>query len=312
MTTAEDRRTMFIALAGATAISFAPLLYIRSDTSALTGAFYRMLYALPLLAILVWMGKGEDGRSSRSRWLAFCAGVLLAIDFAAYHSAIDYIGSGIATMIGNSQVFIVTLVSWWFLGEHPNRFILLALPMVMFGLVLISGIWDDAPYGEDPVKGVIGGILAAVFYSSFLILYRQSNRIGAPAVNSQFDATAGATLGLIFLGSMSLTGIGIEPIEHGFTWPGHGWLILLAVFCQVIGWFAITYALPRLPASHTSFAILLQPVLTIVWGVLLLGESPSMMQSSGMVLIFVAIIVVTLFGAAEETDSSSNPAALSE
>ena len=36
----EDRRTMVIALAGATLISFAPLLYIQSDTAPLTGAFF--------------------------------------------------------------------------------------------------------------------------------------------------------------------------------------------------------------------------------------------------------------------------------
>ena len=306
MATAEDRRTMLIALAGATVISFAPLLYIRSDTTPLTGAFYRMLYALPLLGLLVWTSKKEDPRESNSRWLAFGAGILLAIDFAGYHSAIDYIGSGIATMIGNSQVIIVTLVSWWILGERPNRFILLALPMVMFGLVLISGIWDDAPYGEDPVKGVIGGIVAAVFYSSFLIAYRQSNRVGGPAVNAQFDATTGATIGLLVLGSMPLSGVGIEAIDHTITWPGHGWLLLLAITCQVVGWIAITYALPRLPAAHTSFAVLLQPVLTIVWGVLLLSESPSVQQSTGMILIFAAIIAVTLFGAAEDSTQSTD------
>ena len=306
MATAEDRRTMLIALAGATVISFAPLLYIRSDTTPLTGAFYRMLYALPLLGLLVWTSKKEDPRESNSRWLAFGAGILLAIDFAGYHSAIDYIGSGIATMIGNSQVIIVTLVSWWILGERPNRFILLALPMVMFGLVLISGIWDDAPYGEDPVKGLIGGTVAAVFDSSFLIAYRQSNRVGGPAVNAQFDATAGATIGLLVLGSMPLSGVGIEAIDHTITWPGHGWLLLLAITCQVVGWIAITYALPRLPAAHTSFAVLLQPVLTIVWGVLLLSESPSVQQSTGMILIFAAIIAVTLFGAAEDSNQSTD------
>ena len=300
MATVEDRRTMLIALAGATVISFAPLLYIRSDTTPLTGAFYRMLYALPLLGLLVWTSKKEDPRNSNSRWLAFGAGVLLAIDFAGYHSAIDYIGSGIATMIGNSQVIIVTLVSWWLLGERPNRFILLSLPLVMFGLILISGIWDDAPYGEDPVKGVIGGMVAAVFYSSFLIVYRQSNRIGGPAVNAQFDATTGATLGILILGSMPLTSVGIEAIDHSFSLPNHGWLILLAISCQVIGWIAITYALPRLPAAHTSFAVLLQPVLTIIWGVILLNESPSLQQSAGMALIFAAIIAVTLFGATED------------
>ncbi|MED6312280.1 MAG: DMT family transporter [Candidatus Thermoplasmatota archaeon] len=300
MAAVEDRRTMLIALAGATVISFAPLLYIRSDTTPLTGAFYRMLYALPLLGLLIWTSKKEDPRNSNSRRLAFGAGVLLAIDFAGYHSAIDYIGSGIATMIGNSQVIIVTLVSWWLLGERPNRFILLSLPLVMFGLVLISGIWDDAPYGEDPVKGVIGGMVAAVFYSSFLIVYRQSNRIGGPAVNAQFDATTGATLGILILGSMPLTSVGIEAIDHSITWPNHGWLILLALSCQVIGWIAITYALPRLPAAHTSFAVLLQPVLTIIWGVILLNESPSLQQSAGMALIFAAIIAVTLFGTTED------------
>ena len=292
---------MAIALLGATIISFAPLLYIQSDTTPLTGAFYRMFYALPLLGLLVLISKKRDPRDQNSRWLAFGAGILLAIDFAGYHSAIDYIGSGIATMIGNSQVIIVTLVTWWLFGERPNRFILLSLPMVMFGLVLISGVWDDAPYGEDPVKGVIGGVVAAIFYSSFLIAYRQSNRIGGPAVNAQFDATAGATLGILILGTIPLRPIGIEAIDHTISWPNHGWLVLLAVSCQVIGWIAITYALPRLPAAHTSFAVLTQPVLTIIWGMLILGEEPSMQQSAGMVLILVSVISVTAFGDAKAT-----------
>ena len=177
--TADDRRTMLIALAGATLISFAPLLYIQSESAPLTGAFFRMLYALPLLALLVWFLKREDNRGPRDRMLAFSAGLLLAIDFMGYHSAIDYIGSGIATMIGNSQVIIVTLSSWLLFGERPNRYILLSLPMVMLGLLLISGIWDENPFGSDPVKGVIGGIVAAIFYSSFLIVYRYSNRVRA-------------------------------------------------------------------------------------------------------------------------------------
>ncbi len=298
---ADDRRIMLIALFGAMLLSFAPLLYIQSDTSPLTGAFFRMLYALPILIFLVWYLNQDDQRGRKNRMLAFSAGLLLAIDFAGYHSAIDYIGSGIATLIGNSQVIIVTLVSWWLLGERPNRMILLALPMVMLGLLFISGIWDDEPYGDDPIKGVVGGIVAAIFYSSFLIIYRFSNRIRAPSVNLQLDATVGAATGLLIVGILPLSSLDIEPIDFSFTWPGHGWIILLAVSCQVIGWIAITYALPRLPAAHTSFAILLQPVLTILWGVIILSEKPSIQQIGGMSLIFAAIIAVTVFGTAEAT-----------
>ncbi len=298
---ADDRRIMLIALFGAMLLSFAPLLYIRSDTSPVTGAFFRMLYALPILFFLVWYLNRDDQRGSKSRMLAFAAGLLLAIDFVGYHSAIDYIGSGIATLIGNSQVVIVTLVSWWMFGERPNRMILLALPMVMLGLMFISGIWDDEPYGDDPIKGVIAGVVAAIFYSSFLILYRFSNRIRAPSVNLQLDATAGAATGLLIAGILPLSNLDIEPIDFSFAWPGHAWLILLAVSCQVIGWISITYALPRLPAAHTSFAILLQPVLTILWGVIILSEEPSIQQIAGMSLIFAAIIAVTAFGTAENT-----------
>ena len=293
---AGDRRTMLIALAGAFLLSFAPLFYIQSETTPITGAFFRMAYAIPILLILVWYLNREDSRSFNTRMLTFAAGILLAIDFAGYHSAIDYIGSGIATLIGNSQVIIVTLSSWWLFGERPNRMILLALPMVMLGLVFIAGIWDDEPYGEDPFKGVIASILAAIFYSSFLILYRYSNRIKAPSANLQFDATIGAATGLLLIGIAPLEGLDIEPINFTLSWPGHGWLILLAISCQIIGWIAITFALPRLPAAHTSFAVLLQPVLTIVWGVILLSETPSLQQMVGMTLIFSAIIAVTMFG----------------
>ena len=255
-----------------------------------------MVYAIPILLILVWYLNREDSRSFNTRMLTFAAGILLAIDFAGYHSAIDYIGSGIATLIGNSQVIIVTLSSWWLFGERPNRMILLALPMVMLGLVFIAGIWDDEPFGEDPFKGVIASIVAAIFYSSFLILYRYSNRIKAPSANLQFDATIGAAIGLLLIGIAPLEGLDIEPINFTLSWPGHGWLILLAISCQIIGWIAITFALPRLPAAHTSFAVLLQPVLTIVWGVILLSETPSLQQMVGMTLIFSAIIAVTMFG----------------
>ena len=304
-TPADDRRIMLIALFGAMLLSFAPLLYIRSNTSPVTGAFFRMLYALPILIFLVWYLNRDDPRGIRNRALAFSAGLLLAIDFVGYHSAIDYIGSGIATLIGNSQVVIVTLASWWMFGERPNRMIIFALPMVMLGLMLISGIWDDEPYGDDPIKGVVGGIVAAIFYSSFLILYRFSNRIQAPSVNLQLDATAGAATGLLIAGILPLSRLDIEPIDFSFTWPGHGWIILLAASCQVMGWIAITYALPRLPAAHTSFAILLQPVLTILWGVIILSEKPSIQQIGGMSLIFAAIIAVTMFGTAQTTSNDS-------
>ena len=297
----DGRKNMLIALLGSAILSFAPLIYIFTDTNPITGAFFRMFYALPILVLLVFFSKSRDTRDFKSRQLTFIAGLFLAVDFLAYHTAIDYIGTGIATMIGNSQVIIVTIISWKFLGEKPNKSILIVLPIVIIGLVLISGIWDNEPYGKNPSFGVIGGIFAAIFYSSFLIIYRYSNKEKSPAQNLQLDTTAGAAVGLLVLGILPLQFINVESLNIQPSYPSHAWLILLALSCQVLGWIAITYALPRLPAAHTSFALLLQPVLTILWAILLLSEKPSFQQSSGMFLILGSIITVTLFGNTEVT-----------
>ena len=301
MSVDSDRRTMLIALAGAVAISFSPVFYIYSDTNPSTGAFFRMLYALPALALLAYLVRKSDTRSTRTRWTAFGAGLILAPDMLSYHSSMIFIG--IATLIGNSQVIIVTLASWKLFGEKPNQAILISLPVVIIGLALISGLADTDPYGEDPVKGVVFGTMAAFFYSSFLILFRYSNRELAPSSSVQLDATAGAALGLLVLGLLPLSSMAIEPLELQPTWPGHGWLIVLAILCQVAGWLAIAHALPRLPAAHTSFAILLQPVLTLIWGyVILHQEGHSQNQVIGIFLVLAAIIAVTLYGSASSSE----------
>lgn len=304
MTSDTDRRTMLIALAGAVAISFSPVLYVFSGTNPSTGAFFRMLYALPALALLAYLVRSSDTRSSRTRWMAFGAGLILAPDMLSYHSSMIFIGIGIATLIGNSQVIIVTLASWKLFGEKPNPAILLSLPVVVVGLALISGIADSEPYGEDPVKGVIFGMMAAFFYSSFLILFRYSNRELAPSSSVQLDATAGAALGLLVLGLLPLSGYAIEPLDLQPIWPGHGWLIVLALLCQVAGWLAIAHALPRLPAAHVSFAVLLQPVLTLVWGYVILDQDGhSQNQVMGIFLVLAAIIAVTLYGSASSAEA---------
>ena len=291
---------MAIAMFGGVVVSFAPILYALSDANPLTGAFFRMIYALPFLLIIIFFRKAEDTRSVNTRLIALVAGFAFSLDFLAYHSTVDWIGTGIGTLIGNSQVIIVTLMSWWLFGERPNLSILISLPIVMVGLVLISGVLDDNPYGEYPVRGVIAGVFTAIFYSAFLIIYRFANRELAPAVNLQFDSTAGCALGLLILSFLPLQSIYVEPIDFEPKFPTHGWLLALAILSQVMGWLAIAHSLPRLPAAYTSFAILLQPTFTIIWGILLLSESPSLQQAIGMFLILGSIIVVTTSGTVKD------------
>lgn len=277
--------TLAAALIGAVMISFSAIFYGLAGVSPMTGAFYRVAYALPVLFLLWFLRRGQDRRPLSRRWIAVGAGLALASDLLSWHSSIGYIGTGLATLIANTSVIFVAIGAWIFFGEKPRRTTLLAIPVILLGVVLVSGLGGDA-FGSNPVRGTVLALMAAVFYASFLLSIRHSNHEQAPAAGPLMEATLGATVTLLVMG---LIGPGIE---FGFTWPAHGWLLTLAIGSQVIAWLMITYALPRLPAVETATIILIQPALTMAWGALIFDERPSALQILGATIILCGVAVV--------------------
>ena len=96
-----------------------------------------------------------------------------------WHHAIEAVGAGLATVLGNLQVIIVGFFAWLFLGERPSRATLLALPVVLAGVVLISGVIGEDAYGAAPQLGVILGIATAICYAGYLLIIRWGGRTRA-------------------------------------------------------------------------------------------------------------------------------------
>jgi drug/metabolite transporter (DMT)-like permease len=281
--------TLFAALAGALAISFSAILYGLADVSPTTGAFYRATYALPVLVVLWWARRDTDNRTPGKRLIAFAAGLLLGLDIVSWHISIEYIGAGLATLIANSQVVVVAIAAWIFLRERPSRQIGVAIPAVLLGVALVSGLGRGDSFGSNPLLGTGLALISAVFYAAFLLGFRTSNDVQAPSAGPLMEATAGAALAALATGAIA------DGIQFAPTWPAHGWLLALALSSQVAGWLLIGYALPRLPAVETATIILTQPVLTMIWGAMIFAERPSPIQlvGAGLVLAGVGFVAVT-------------------
>src|SRR5215207_9975302 len=145
------RRPALSALGGAMAIAFSGILYRFADVSPETGAFFRCLYALPPLYLLARFEERRYGpRSRRSRVFAYAAGSFFAVDLIFWHHAIEAVGAGLATVLGNTQVVLVGLLAWVLLGERPSRRSLAAIPVVLVGVVLISGVVGRARTAPIP------------------------------------------------------------------------------------------------------------------------------------------------------------------
>jgi drug/metabolite transporter (DMT)-like permease len=276
-----------MAVAGALTIAFSAILVKQSSASPSTAAIFRCAYAVPLLAVLAWR---EDvrlgGRDRRSHGLAALAGVFFAADLICWHHAIEDVGAGLATVLGNLQVAFVPLVAWAALGERPGRRVLMTLPLVLCGVVLISGALEQGAYGDDPAQGAAFGLATGLAYTGFILLLRAGSGDRLRVAGPLFDATLVAAVVAVFAGLV------IGDADLGPTWPAHGWLALLALSSQVLGWMLISASLPRLPAALTSLLLTIQPVGSVILGAILFAESPSGLQLLGVAAILGGLVLV--------------------
>jgi drug/metabolite transporter (DMT)-like permease len=297
-------RPVALAVAGATCIAFSGILVRLADQPPSTAAFYRCAYALPVLAVLAaWERRRYGPRTGGQRLLSVAAGLFFAADLILWHHSIAAVGAGLATVLGNVQVVLVPLAAWAFLQERPGARVVAAVPIVLSGVVLISGAIGAGAYGDDPTLGVVYGVATAVMYTGFLLVLRAGNRDLRRPAGPLFYATAASALATLPAG-WALGELELQP-----TWPAHGWLVALALSSQVLGWLLISIALPRVPAALTSVVLTLQPVLAVVFAVALVDESPSDVQLAGIAVVVSGIVLATVGRRARGAGAEGPPAA---
>jgi drug/metabolite transporter (DMT)-like permease len=190
-------------------------------------------------------------------------------------------------VLGNLQVVLVAFLAWALLGERPSRRIAVAVPLVLVGAVLISGLFDQGAFGRDPARGTLFGLATTLAYAGFILVLRRMNTDVRRPAGPLLDATATAAVVSATVGAL----YGATHLVP--TWPAHGWLVLLALSSQVVGWMLISVSLPRLPAAMTSVILLIQPVSSVALAALILAERPSGLQVVGVAIILAGVVYAT-------------------
>jgi drug/metabolite transporter (DMT)-like permease len=267
---------------GALCLSASAILLKLAATTPASATAARCLFALPVvigLAIPEW----KRGRclSRRGILSAAACGALFAGDMLLWTQAIPEVGAGLSTVLVNAQVAVVPLVSWLVDRERISRRFLAALPALLAGVVLAGGILEHGVSGSDPTRGTVHAIGAALCYSGFLFLLRRGGQGGQPM----------QTYGVV-LATGAVVAAAIGPGWHGLVlWPGWravGWLILVAITGQLLGWLLVALFSARLPSTVSSVLLLLTPVGAVALGAGALGERPSLPQLAGCALVLFA------------------------
>lgn len=271
------------AIGGAVMTALSAILIKLADTTAATAAVFRCLLALPVMVPLAVRETRRLGRRP-AKQVAFdlAAGAFLAVDLTFWAQSIDRIGAGLATVLLNFQVVVVPLLTFLLFRERMSARLFAIIPLALAGVALAAGVVGENPFGDDPVTGAIFGVIAGTAYAAYLVLLRAGAAKGyraSPVCNSSISC-------LVVAGVFGITWTGLDLTP---SLSQLGWLTALAVTGPVLGWLLLAAALPRLSAGVGSALLLLQPVVTMVLGVVLLAERPTGWQLAGGVLVLATV-----------------------
>lgn len=285
MRESNNSRTAVAAIVfGAALISFSPVFVKIAGVGPTAAGFYRTLFGGICLLIFILAGKGRLWAGGAPMAMAVICGVLFALDLTLWHRAIHRVGPGLATILGNFQVFFLAAFGVFVFREKPDWKRLVSIPLAIAGLVMLVGI-DWSTLDSAYKLGVSFGLGTALLYAAFLLVLRKSQSRAQrldPASN------------LCVISFVTAAVMGVEARLQGETLAipdGTAWAALLGygIICQAIAWIIISRALARVEVSRAGLVLLLQPTLALVWDIVFFARPTGPLDIAGAALALTAI-----------------------
>jgi len=269
---------------GILALSFSAMFVRWANAPGPVTAFYRIFFSIfMLLPFFVLRLKTNPSIRSRSIIFPLLAGMFTAFDLGLWTASLSYTTASNATLLGNTAPLWVALGAWLILKQKLTRAFWRGLVLALLGAALIMG----TDFIRHPRLG-IGDAMAVttgLFYGAYF-LFTEKSRVHFDPVSHIWIVGVGASLSLFVINVV------LQYPLSGY--PTQTWLVFLAtaVVSQLIGYMSLAYALGHLPASVVSPTMILQPVVTTLLAIPLLGEIPGIWQGIGGTLALVGIYIV--------------------
>ncbi|HEX6269720.1 MAG TPA: DMT family transporter [Anaerolineales bacterium] len=269
---------------GVLSLSFSAMFVRWANAPGPVTAFYRLFFSIFLL-FPFFLPRARNNSSIKSWSVSFplLAGVFTAFDLALWTSSLSYTTAANATLLGNTAPLWVALGTWLILRQQLSMAFWRGLGITLIGAALILGT-DFILHPRFGIGDVMA-IFTGFFYGGYF-LFTEKSRLHFDPVIHIWLVGIGASIALLVINLI-------------FQYPLVGydtstWVVFLAtaVVSQLIGYMALAYALGQLPASIVSPTMVLQPVVTAILAIPLLGEIPGIWQGIGGAIALVGIYMV--------------------
>lgn len=264
-------------------------LYRLSAPDPLSVGFYRLALSVPVLLVLsrVYAGPGFLRIRPQDRWRLALMGAAFASYQLCYFAAIPYIGVAAAVLINIcSAPVIVAVLSGLFLGERLTWVVGLALAGATLGAVLLVGGSPEADTTRALLLGA-GLALGAGFSYSVIALMARS-------VAGHYHPVQPVALAFAVSALLLVPVVAVRGLAWHYSPAGWGLLVYLGLVPTALGYGFYLRGLRTTTATVSAVVVLLEPLISTVLAVTLLGERLSSGGVVGGALLLASVLFLYL------------------
>jgi len=193
--------------------------------------------------------------------------------------------AGKSSVLVYSMPFWVAMLAPMVLSERSQRAHWPVIVLAITGLLLILSPWERAPDLESSLLALGAGFFWAL---SVLVV----KKIPLKSTWEILSLTGWQML----MGSVILIVIALLVPARPVQWT---WQFIVALLYNIgpgnaLAWFLWLYIVARLPVSISSLNSLAIPIIGVLAAWLQLGEQPSLLEGTGMLLVFTALALLAL------------------
>ena len=272
---------------GAALLGLAPILVKLSDLGPQALAFWRLAFALPVLAIWFGVQRAQSGSppARPDRGVLILAGLFFAGDLAFWHAGIKITTAANAALLTNLTLVLVPIAGWLVFRERVTARFAIAAGVTLCGAALLS--LPNLRIAPERLPGDGLAALTAFWYAAYLIAVRKARKGASTARVMLWSTAIAAPVALIVS-----VGFGEELLPATTA----GWLVLIGLGAVVHagGQGGVAFGLGRVPAALAALIILIQPVVASILGWVLFGEALAPVQFAGAGLILAGVYAAQL------------------
>lgn len=194
----------------------------------------------------------------------------------------NYISVGMATMIIHSYPAIVTFLSFVFYGEKLSLKKILCLILCILGIFIMV----DLGVATYDIKGILLALISAIGYSFYVL--------GASHKYIKSTNNYVITFYISLVSAISILAIGLptQTINLNIKFYSLVAILLLAFISTVIALMAFLQGVKIIGPSNASIFGTLEHIVTLILGILILGEGVQFKTILGSILIIISMIIL--------------------